>query len=43
MYFKTIGEIQGIETIASGSSIRELHRFSRVYGKTTWRKRKGVA
>jgi hypothetical protein len=43
MYFEILGEIQSIETIASGHSIRELRRLNRVYGKTTWRKRKGVA
>ncbi len=43
MHFEILGEIQSIETIASGHSIRELRRLNRVYGKTIWRKRKGVA
>jgi len=43
MHFEILGEIQSIETIASGHSIRELRRLNRVYGKTTWRKRKGLA
>ena len=43
MYFKILGEILLTETIASGHSIRELKRLNRVYGKTTWRKRKGIA
>ena len=43
MYFEILGEIQWTETIASGRSIRELRRLNRIYGKTTWRKRKGVA
>ncbi len=43
MHFEILGEIQSIETIASVHSIRELRRLNRVYGKTTWRKRKGVA
>ncbi len=43
MHFEIIGEILWIETIASGHSIRELRRLNRVYGKTTWRKRKGIA
>lgn len=43
MHFEILEEIQLIETIASGHSIRELRRLNRVYGKTTWRKRKGVA
>ena len=43
MYFEILGEILRTETIASGHSIRELGRLNRVYGKTTWRKRKGTA
>ncbi len=43
MYFDIIGDILWIDTIASGRSIRDLKRLNRVYGKTTWGKRKGVA
>lgn len=43
MYFEILGEILWAETIASGHSIRELRRLNRIYGKTTWRKRKGIA
>ncbi len=43
MHFEILGEIQWIETIALGRSIRELRRLNRIYGKTTWRKRKGIA
>jgi len=43
MDFEIIGEIQWIETIASGHSIRELRRLNRVYGKINWKKRKGIA
>jgi hypothetical protein len=43
MDFEIIGEIQWVETIASGRSIRELRRLNRIYGRTTWRKRKGIA
>jgi len=43
MHFEILGEIQWTETIASGRSIRELRRLNRIYGKTTWRKRKGIA
>ncbi len=43
MYFEIIGNILWIETIASGHKIRELRRLNRIYGKTVWRKRKGVA
>jgi hypothetical protein len=35
--------IQWTETIASGRSIRELRTLNRIYGKTTWRKRKGIS
>jgi len=38
-----LGEIQWAETIASGRSIHELRRLNRAYGKTTWRKKKGIA
>jgi hypothetical protein len=43
MHFEILGEIQWTETIASGRNIRELRRLNRIYGKTTWRKRKGIA
>jgi hypothetical protein len=43
MNFKIIEEIHFIETIASGRGIRELRRLNRFYGKTTWRKLKGIA
>jgi hypothetical protein len=43
MYFDILGDIQWIETIASGRGIREIQRLNRTYGKTTWRKRKGIA
>ncbi len=43
MHFEILGEIQWTETIASGRSIHELRRLNRIYGKTTWRKKKGIA
>ena len=43
MNFKVFGEILNIETITAGRGIRELRRLNRIYGKTTWRRRKGVA
>ena len=43
MYFEILDDILWAETIASGHSIHELRRLDRVYGKTTWRKRKGIA
>jgi hypothetical protein len=43
MHFTIIGEITGIETIASGRGIRELMRLKKIYGAGRWRKRKGFA
>jgi hypothetical protein len=43
MKFEILGEISGIETIATGSGIRELARLRKVYGRGHWRKRKGTA
>ena len=43
MYFRILGEITDIETIATGSAIRELARLRRRYGRGRWRKRTGRA
>jgi hypothetical protein len=43
MDFEVIGEITQIETIASGSGVRDLMRLREQYGQGRWRKRKGVA
>lgn len=43
MDFEIIGQIEQIETFASGRQIRELARLNRLYGKGRWRKRKGAA
>ena len=43
MYFRVLGSIGGIETIASGAAIREITRLRRIYGRGRWRKRKGLA
>ncbi len=43
MYFRILGEITDVETIATGSGIRELARLWRRYGRGRWRKRKGTA
>ena len=42
MVFEILGGIS-IETFARGSSIRELSRLRKLYGKGRWRKRKGFA
>ena len=43
MYFAIVGQISGIEIIASGSKIRERKRLWKAYGKGRWRKKKGQA
>jgi hypothetical protein len=42
MDFEIVGRIEDVETIASGSGIREVARLRKFYGKGRWRKRKGV-
>ena len=41
--FEIVGRIDRIETIAVGSSIREIRRLRKAFGKGRWRKRKGRA
>jgi hypothetical protein len=43
MPFEIVGEIAQVETIATGSRIRDLARLRRLYGRGRWRKLKGVA
>lgn len=43
MDFEVVGEISQVETIAVGTTIRDLPRLQRVYGRGRWRKLKGVA
>ena len=38
-----IDEITHVETFAVGSSIREVARLRKLYGRGRWRKRKGLA
>jgi hypothetical protein len=40
--FEIIGPIEAIETIASGSGIRDLPRLVECYGSGRWRKLKGI-
>ena len=45
-YPDIISDIERVETIARGNSIRERHRLSEMYGehgRHQWRKRKGLA
>jgi hypothetical protein len=41
--FEIIGSIDQIETIAVGSSIREIRRLRKAFGAGRWRKLKGKA
>ena len=43
MYFQIIGDITHAETFAIGTSIREVARLRKRYGRGRWRKRKGIA
>ncbi|HLA90713.1 MAG TPA: hypothetical protein VJL28_09795 [Gemmatimonadaceae bacterium] len=43
MYFKILGRLSDVRTFATGKGIRELSRLRRLYGRASWRKRKGVA
>jgi hypothetical protein len=43
MDFELIGEITQVETIASGSGVRDRARLRRYYGLGRWLKRKGIA
>ena len=43
MHFEVIDEIEDIETVAVGKSIREVGRLTKIYGEGRWRKLKGVA
>ena len=43
MDFEIVGEITSIETIASGTGLRDRARLRRHYGQGRWRKLKGVA
>lgn len=41
--FEIVSEITDIETIASGTGIRDRARLKKQYGGTRWRKLKGTA
>ncbi len=43
MDFEILGDLTGVETIATGSGIREVGRLRKYYGRGRWRKRKGFA
>jgi hypothetical protein len=41
--FEIVGEIEQIETIASGRGVRIRALLKKVHGRGRWRKRKGLA
>lgn len=43
MYFEIVGDIAHAETFTIGTSIREIARLRKRYGRGRWRKRKGIA
>ena len=43
MNFEIIGEINNVETIASGNNVRVRHYLNQTYGRGRWRKLKGFA
>lgn len=43
MDFEIIGEIEAIEVIAKGRSVRQRAELRRSFGGRSWRKMKGVA
>ena len=43
MDFEIVGDISQVDTFAIGSSIREIGRLRKLYGRGRWRKRKGIA
>lgn len=43
MHFRILSDITDVETIATGSGIREIARLRKRYGRGRWRKRKGIA
>ena len=43
MDFEILSNITSVERIAVGSSIRDLAKLQRKYGKGRWRKLKGIA
>lgn len=43
MDFEIVGEISSIETIATGTGVRDRKRLWKTHGRGFWRKKKGVA
>ncbi len=43
MEFQIVGQIEEIEVIAVGGSIKEINRLIKIYWNGRWRKLKGIA
>ncbi|MBV8897227.1 MAG: hypothetical protein JO051_11995 [Acidobacteriaceae bacterium] len=43
MQFEVLSEFRAVETIASGTGVRDRRRLNREHGRGKWRKVKGVA
>ena len=43
MKFEITGKLRAVETIASGTALRDRRRLNRTYGPGKWRKMKGIA
>jgi hypothetical protein len=43
MNFEIVGDLERVETIATGRGIREWERLVEIYGAGRWRKKKGIA
>ena len=42
MKFEVVGEIEHVETIAAGPSVKVRSFLRKAYGRGRWRKRKGI-
>jgi hypothetical protein len=40
--FELVGEIEAVETIATGASVKVRSLLRKLYGRGRWRKRKGI-
>ena len=43
MYFEIVGEIEDVQSIAAGPSVRDRRSLQEQYGGARWRKLKGTA
>jgi hypothetical protein len=43
VFFKIIGKISDVETIASSKGIKQIRRLRKYYGAGNWKKMKGTA